>query len=97
LNHHLRRYSASQIRAVVDRAGLAAVKTQYVFQSLVLAKLAVRAKEALTSGSPAVPTIPPPALNAALKSWYMAEHLVGSWLPFGTSVVVIATQGARKP
>jgi hypothetical protein len=66
------------------------VEAGYLFQSLVLPKLLVRAKEALTSSEPRVPDIPPPAINAMIQAWFRAEHAVAGWLPFGGSTLAIA-------
>lgn len=90
LNHHLKRYTASEMRAMMTRAGLAALETRYLFQSLLVPKLAIRAKEMLMSSGSGVPRIPPRALNATLQAWYRLEHAVAGRLPFGSSVMTVA-------
>ena len=90
LNHHVTRYSAAEIRDVIARSGLVALEAGYLFQSLVVLKLLVRAKEALSSGRPRVPDIPTPAINAVVQAWFRAEHAVAGWLPFGGSTFAIA-------
>jgi SAM-dependent methyltransferase len=90
LNHHVARYTADELRRVFDRANLVAVETGYMFQSLVLAKLLVRGREALTSRVARVPTIPPAALNSAIQTWFTVEYALAGRLPFGGSVVAIA-------
>jgi len=90
LNHHVARYTADELRRVFDRANLVAVETGYMFQSLVLAKLLVRGREALTSRVARVPTIPPAALNSAIQAWFTVEYALAGRLPFGGSVVAIA-------
>jgi len=46
LNHHVRRYTAGEMRRTIALAGLLTMETQYMFQSLVVAKLLVRFREA---------------------------------------------------
>ena len=90
LNHHVRRYTAAEMRELMNRAGLKVLETRYLFPSLVLPKLVVRAKEAFLRSSPRVPRIPPRALNAALAYWFRAEHPCTGRLPFGSSVLAVA-------
>ena len=90
LNHHVARYTANQMRRVFESADLIAVETGYMFQSLVLPKLLVRGREALTSGVARVPTIPPAALNDAIQTWFAVEYALAGRLPFGGSVIAIA-------
>jgi SAM-dependent methyltransferase len=93
LNHHVTRYTAGEMRTTVHRAGLVTLENGYMFQSLVVPKLIVRVKEALTSAPAHVPRIPPPALNRAIQAWFRQEYAVAGWLPFGGSLLTIA---ARK-
>jgi 2-polyprenyl-3-methyl-5-hydroxy-6-metoxy-1,4-benzoquinol methylase len=90
LNHHVVRYTASQVRDLMNDAGLTATETSYLFQSLVLPKLLVRAKEALTAPAARVPRVPPRAVNIALRAWYRSEYRLAGGLPFGSSVLAIA-------
>ena len=90
LNHHVARYTADEMRRIFSRADLVAVETRYMFQSLVLAKLLVRGREALTSSVARVPTIPPAALNRATQAWFTVEDALAGRLPFGASVVAVA-------
>ena len=90
LNHHVKRYTAGEMRDLVRRAGLVPIDTRYLFQSLVVPKLMVRAKEALRPSAPSLPHVPPQRLNRALESWFRAEHAVAGWLPFGSSVIAVA-------
>jgi SAM-dependent methyltransferase len=93
LNHHLTRYTTRMIRGTIQRAGLVAVDTGYMFQSLVVAKLLERARETLTSSSPRLPEIPSRVLNDLVQEWFRVEFALVSWLPFGSSLFAIA---ARK-
>jgi 2-polyprenyl-3-methyl-5-hydroxy-6-metoxy-1,4-benzoquinol methylase len=89
-NHHLRRYTAPQLQRALRGSGFAAVETRYLFQSLILPKLAVRAMETLTGRRGRVPRIPPPLLNDACRAWYSLEDALAWWLPFGGSVLAEA-------
>src|SRR4029453_4440234 len=92
LNHHVTRYTAGEMRTTVQRAGLVALENGYMFQSLVVPKLIVRAKEALTSAPARIPRIPSPALNRAIQAWFRQEYGVAGWLPFGGSLLTIAAR-----
>ena len=89
LNHHVKRYSAGELRNLVSDAGLKVVETSYLFQSLLLPKLIMRAKEALTPSQREIPSIPSPAVNHMLQAWYRSEYAIAGWLPFGSSVMAI--------
>ncbi|HJR59049.1 MAG TPA: class I SAM-dependent methyltransferase [Vicinamibacterales bacterium] len=90
LNHHVCRYTGAQMRHTVRAAGLVVTDSTYLFQSLVVPKALVRLQESLLSKAPSVPTIPGRALNDALQSWFRTEYAVARWLPFGTSLMVVA-------
>lgn len=90
LNHHLRRYTAPEMRTLLTRAGLTPVETRYLFQSLLLPKLAVRMREMLTSSASGIPRIPARLVNSALQTWYGLEHDIAGRLPFGSSVMAVA-------
>ena len=90
LNHHVKRYTASEMRDLLRKAGLEPIDTRYLFQSLVAPKLLVRLAETLMPSPPSVPRVPPRALNHALETWFRAEHAVAGWLPFGSSVLAAA-------
>jgi 2-polyprenyl-3-methyl-5-hydroxy-6-metoxy-1,4-benzoquinol methylase len=96
VNHHLKRYTAAEMRTLMKGAGLAVVETRYLFQSLVLPKLLVRAKEMLVSSDPSIPRIPSRGLNRALQLWYRSEYAIGGWLPFGSSVLALAQRVAGR-
>ena len=90
LNHHVKRYTAGEMRALIREAGLHPIDTQYLFQSLIVPKLLVRTMEAIHRVGPSVPTIPPAPLNRALETWFRTEHAIAGWLPFGSSVLSVA-------
>jgi SAM-dependent methyltransferase len=91
MNDHAARYTARQLRAAFEAAGLVTLDMGYLFQSLVVPKLLVRAKERLISRRPHVPRVPPPALNRAARAWFRAEYRLAGWLPFGGSLMAVAT------
>jgi 2-polyprenyl-3-methyl-5-hydroxy-6-metoxy-1,4-benzoquinol methylase len=95
LNHHFRRYTAGELRRLVNGAGMHTIETRYLFQSLVVPKLAVRAKEAVVGAVAGVPSVPSPVLNLALQRWFRLEHAVAGWLPFGGSAMAVA--GLPRP
>ena len=90
MNHHLKRYTAGELRKMIRDAGLVAIDTHYMFQSLVIPKLLVRAKESLTAGQPTVPKIPSSTVNAVLQSWFRVEYSLMRWAPVGSSLMAIA-------
>jgi SAM-dependent methyltransferase len=90
MNHHVTRYTARQLQAAIDGAGLVTLEIGYLFQSLVVPKLLVRAKESLVSRTPRIPRILPPVLNRAARAWFRAEHRVAGRLPFGGSLLAVA-------
>jgi len=89
LNHHVRRYTARQLRSTIEQAGLAVHKIRYLFPSLILPKLAVRLTETVVSRPRRLPNIPGPVLSGALQTWFWSEFKLLP-LPFGTSVLAIA-------
>ena len=94
LNHHVRRYTAAEMRDLVRKAGLHTVSTQYLFQSLILPKLLVRTREAIRPSAASVPHIPAAILNRALQTWFRSEHAIAGWLPFGSSVLTVCRRKA---
>jgi SAM-dependent methyltransferase len=91
LNHHVKRYTAPEMRELVRKASLEPIETRYLFQSLILPKLVVRAREALLPSSASVPRVPAGAVNRALETWFRLENAIAGWLPFGGSVMAVAT------
>jgi 2-polyprenyl-3-methyl-5-hydroxy-6-metoxy-1,4-benzoquinol methylase len=92
MNHHVTRYSSGELRATLARAGLRVIETQYLFQSLVLPKLLVRASEALTMRRPRMPRLAPPLINKVLCAWFCAECELAGGLPWGGSVPAVAAR-----
>lgn len=90
LNHHVCRYTQGQMGKAVMAAGLVVTDSTYLFQSLVLAKALVRIQERLLPSPARLPTIPGPTLSRVLESWFRTEYWLARWLPFGTSLMVVA-------
>jgi SAM-dependent methyltransferase len=90
MNHHVKRYTADDLRSTLQASGLAVFETRYLFQSLVFPKLAVRLSEATGLRRPDVPRISGPAVSAVLQRWFWAEYRWLGRLPFGTSVLAVA-------
>jgi SAM-dependent methyltransferase len=90
LNHHVKRYTAAEMRALVRKAGLEPVHTRYLFQSLVIPKFLVRVREAMRPAAPSVPRVPPLVVNHVLQAWSRSENALAWWLPFGSSVMAVA-------
>jgi SAM-dependent methyltransferase len=94
LNRHFRRYTMPELAAKVEVAGFNLVSQRYVFQSLVIAKLAVRTWEALHTGRPRVPRLGSPWSNRILaQACAIEERLLSGWCRFGSSGLLVA----RKP
>ena len=91
MNHHVRRYTAGEMRQTIERADLVPIETRFMFQSLVVPKLLVRLRESLISVQPRVPTLPPAAVNGAVQTWFRTEYRVAGWLPFGGSLIAVAS------
>ena len=95
LNHHVKRYTAAEMGRLVRAAGLDVVETRYMFQSLIVPKLLVRVKEAISAAPAAVPRVPQRLMNLGLAAWFRCEYAIAGWLPFGSSVMVIARRVTR--
>lgn len=96
LNHHFTRYTEKSFRSVASAAGMRVKATRYFFHWLAAAKVATRLKEALLSGTPDVPAVPPAPVNRALYALSRAEErLVGAArIPFGSSLLAVAGRAA---
>lgn len=92
LNAHVTRYRRDEFAALVAGAGLEVVHARYCFVWLALAKLAVRAAEAVVPRAPRPPGIPPGPINKLLEGICLAEQAVlgRAQAPFGSSVLLIA-------
>jgi trans-aconitate methyltransferase len=95
VNHHVRRYTIGEMGGTVKAADLSVERSRYLFASLVLPKALVRFKEALLGDSPDVPRIPSAWVNGAVQRVLRVEHAITGPLPFGTSLMVVASRAAR--
>lgn len=97
LNHHYTRYTRATFASLAERAGLRIDRSRYFFHWTALAKLATRVKEALTSGEPASPIVPPAPVNRALYALSRLEERVMQRFPapFGSSLLVVGGRIAR--
>ena len=91
LNHHRRRYTKATLAAHAAAAGLHVEWARYGFVSVGLAKLLVRAKEAVLAGRPAAPGLPPVPLNAVARLLASADLAVSEVIPFpfGSSLFAV--------
>lgn len=90
LNHHFTRYDRRTFRQLAE--GLGTIRTmRYTFHWLFLAKLAVRAKEAVFHSQPRSPRIPPGAVNRTLYALTrMEQSILGPFhVPFGGSMMAV--------
>ena len=85
--------------SVAEAAGLRTKSLRYFFHWVFLAKLAVRAKEAVRGrpSVPSVPGVPGPLLNRALYSLSRSEQVLrlDRALPFGSSLLYVGVP--REP
>ncbi|MDB4883866.1 MAG: methyltransferase family protein, partial [Gemmatimonadetes bacterium] len=97
LNHHFTRYDKRSFGALADAAGLQIEEARYFFRWTAAAKLVARAREALVSSEPTLPTVPASPINRALYFISrLEEKLLGAVpLPFGSSLLVVGR--ARAP
>lgn len=89
---HRRRYTASRLRAVVERAGFRVLRVSY-FNTLLFPALALaRAWKRLAGDTTHDLRRPAPALNRWLEGIFALErHVVSRWaLPFGASLLLVA-------
>jgi SAM-dependent methyltransferase len=94
MNDHLERYTKSRLERVARSAGLRAYRMRYFYHWLCLAKLLVRAREALGSTSAKLPKVPPMPINRFLYLLSRAEQVLymDRLLPIGSSLLFIGTR-----
>jgi 2-polyprenyl-3-methyl-5-hydroxy-6-metoxy-1,4-benzoquinol methylase len=92
LNEHRTRFSRATLLPLFAAANLRVLHARYLFPTLVAAKLAVRAKEALIPGEPRPPRLGPAWFNRLMLSAALIEERFTRTLrvSFGTSLLVIA-------
>ena len=95
LNDHRTRYTRRRLESVLEAPGLQIQFSRYMFRWLTLAKLAVRAKEALFGGEPKTPVIPPEPVKRALLTLTNLEELMLGRLPLGFGSSNLAVERRR--
>lgn len=91
LNHHHRRYTTSLLDAQSAQAGMTVAWARYGFVSIGIAKLLVRAREALAATPPRPPRVRPAPLNLFARGIAAADLRLGDLipLPFGSSLFAL--------
>lgn len=90
--HHQRRYSRSQLRERIEKAGYRIDKLTYtnaaLFPVAMLARLADRLRKSDAASGQAMPPAP---INAAMKALFSAESRIirNASLPFGVSLLAV--------
>ncbi len=101
LNAHFRRYRVGEVRRLLSDAGLEVTQAGYMFAGLVIPKLISRFLERFgrDASSSAVKMVGMSRLNTLAYRWFHAEARIAqrrtSMLPFGTSIVAVATRPGR--
>lgn len=98
LNHHFLRFTKRGLREMVSVSGLEVQQMHHFFHWLTPLKLAVRLKEALIETKLQPPAIPGKATNDFFFSVSRIEQRLFSsrHLPFGTSLLCVATLSDKK-
>ncbi len=90
--HNVRRWGAAETRAMLRRAGFAAMRTRY-WNGLLLPLMAARRALRPSAAASDVAAFPP-WLDATLHAVTEAERRMGLSLPLGGSVLAVATRRA---
>ncbi len=96
LNQHFHRYRRDELEQLLRSHGLEVLEARYVFGWTAVAKLLMRAMEALRTPRDAPPRIPWAPVNLALLGLCRAEQWLfrRAPLPFGSSVIAVARRPA---
>ena len=99
INEHHRRYTRTTLSEELRDAGLVVESVRYFFHWAAGAKLGQRGAEMLRSGAGGTPRVPPAPLNRALAWVSRIDARVGGGLrlPFGSSLLMVATSPASSP
>ena len=91
MNHHYRRYTRSTLRKEVSAGGFDTLELRHFFHTLLPLKWAVRCKETLVSPAVGTPSVPPKAINTALRRLFAWEQrwITALGIPFGTSLLTV--------
>jgi 2-polyprenyl-3-methyl-5-hydroxy-6-metoxy-1,4-benzoquinol methylase len=96
VNHHVKRYTERELRALVSRAQLQVLEAAYFFQWTCAVKLLVRAIERVSRAAPKPASLPPGWINQPLYLVSRLEHktLARIRVPFGSSLMLVARQAS---
>lgn len=94
LNHHVTRYTAKRLRALVESTGLVVETDRYFFHWTAPAKLVIRGFEIAFRSEPNVPRVPPAWVNKLLFAMTRLEQksLSRAGFPIGSSLMLTATR-----
>ncbi len=96
LNQHHHRYRRGELAQLLRDHGLDVLDARYLFGWTAIAKVLVRAVEALHRPPPSPPRVPWAPLNRSLLALCRAEQRLFQTvpLPFGSSVIAVARRAA---
>ncbi|MFT7678369.1 MAG: SAM-dependent methyltransferase [Planctomycetota bacterium] len=94
INQHQLRYSRTRLASELQAAGMRIERSTFLYQGLVLPKLATRLIESLLPERSGLPKVPPATINRALAAYFDLERsLLGPLrLPLGSSLLVVASR-----
>ncbi len=97
MNHHFIRYTKSSFRQVARRAGLRIQEERYLYHWTCPVKLGIGFRERLFRLEPKPAQVPALTVNESLfwMSRLEQKTLTPLSLPFGSSLMVVGTRGAR--
>jgi SAM-dependent methyltransferase len=96
LNHHHRRYTTALLGLQSTQAGVSVAWARYGFLSIGIAKLLVRAREALFTATPRPPRVPPAPLNGLARGIAAIDLRLGDLLPFPFGSSLFATLRSKN-
>lgn len=95
-NRHYRRYTRKRLRNAMLDAGFTVERIGYIFGALVIPKALVTVVERRSSRQLPVASVPGPTWNRGAGAYFRAETELAlrlrNFLPFGTSVVAVASR-----
>lgn len=96
INHHYKRYTRAELRALLANGGLRVATSRYWFQWTFPLKLAQHFAEKLFRPAPESPSVPPALINRALLILSLLEQKTVTRLnpPFGSSVMAVGIKPA---
>ncbi len=97
INRHVTRYTRRSFSRLAEGSGLRIDDARYAFHWMFLAKLIVRASEALVPRDPTPASVPPALINSSLAALCRLEQRALTWarVPFGSSLLVVGGHPER--